>query len=65
MAHLITGSHEESYLAHVAMYAMCVGPNQELCEEDPTEPPGGTASVIVPSFVTMTLLVITHILCFL
>ena len=32
MAHLFHGTHEQSYIAHVMMYASCVGPNQEHCE---------------------------------
>lgn len=31
MAHLIHGVHEQSYLAHVMMYASCVGDNISHC----------------------------------
>ena len=37
MSHLFTGQHEQNYLAHAAMYAACVGPNTENCD-DPRGP---------------------------
>ena len=32
MAHLFHGAHEQSYIAHVMAYAMCIGPRQDLCD---------------------------------
>ena len=46
MAHLIHGTHEQSYLAHVQMYALCVGPRTELCED----PEPGTGSTLYTSY---------------
>ena len=33
MAHLFHATHEQNYIAHVAMYASCVGPNKDHCED--------------------------------
>ena len=37
MAHLFTGVHDQSYVAHVLSYASCVGENKEHCEEEEKE----------------------------
>ena len=29
MAHLFHGTHEQNYIAHLTMYASCVGPNKK------------------------------------
>ena len=31
MSHLFHGTHEQTYISHVMMYASCVGPNQKHC----------------------------------
>ena len=28
LAHLVTGTHEMSYIAHLIMYASCIGPDE-------------------------------------
>ena len=42
MAHLVHATHEQSYFAHLQMYALCVGPRTELCEEEPEPGTGST-----------------------
>jgi len=34
MSHLFHGTHEQNYIAHVMMYASCIGPNKDHCEKD-------------------------------
>ena len=41
MAHLFNGVQEQSYVAHAMMYASCVGPNQEHCENLAKQPKAG------------------------
>ena len=50
MAHLFHGTHEQSYIAHVAMYALCVGPysNYEMCGEE--QPEADLAGALRPGF---------------
>ena len=33
LAHLFHGTHEQHYIAHVMMYASCVGPNKKHCDK--------------------------------
>ena len=35
MAHLFHATHEQNYIAHVMMYASCVGPNKDHCSSRP------------------------------
>ena len=46
MAHLFHGTHEQSYIAHVMMYASCVGPNQEHCENRAMSTPSSSPSPV-------------------
>jgi len=39
MAHLLSGSHEQSYIAHALGYASCLGWTKEMCT-NPKTPPG-------------------------
>ena len=32
MSHLFHGTHEQNYIAHVLMYAACIGPNTDHCD---------------------------------
>jgi len=63
MAHLVHGTHEQNYVAHLMMYASCVGPNQQLCETPPTVPPTtGSADRIQASFISVLTFVISVLL---
>ena len=37
LSHLVTGTHEISYIAHLIMYASCIGPqgSRNFCKEKP------------------------------
>ena len=37
LSHLVTGTHEISYIAHLIMYASCIGPqaSRNFCKENP------------------------------
>ncbi|XP_077989322.1 alkaline phosphatase-like [Glandiceps talaboti] len=39
MAHLFHGVHEQNYIAHVVMYAACLGTSTEHCTTQATDPP--------------------------
>ncbi|XP_069106554.1 alkaline phosphatase, tissue-nonspecific isozyme-like [Argopecten irradians] len=41
MAHLLTGTHEQSYIPHVMAFASCVGINKDNCKQ---APPGAPTS---------------------
>ena len=32
LAHLFQGVHEQNFIAHVMMYAACIGPNKNHCD---------------------------------
>ena len=34
MAHLVHRTHEQSYLGHLQMYALCVGARTDLCDDN-------------------------------
>ena len=38
-AHLIHAVHEQSYIGHVMMYAMCTGPYRDDCPHKHPQPP--------------------------
>ena len=45
MSHLFHGTHEQNYIAHVMMYASCVGGNKDHCQNTPVfsgQCPGAT-----------------------
>ena len=45
MSHLFHGTHEQNYIAHVMMYASCVGENKAHCKnENPFQGPCGKVS---------------------
>ena len=52
MAHLFHGVQEQNYIAHVMMYASCVGPNKDHCKEKPKPRPSSTAK-IGQNFITL------------
>ncbi|XP_072047534.1 alkaline phosphatase-like isoform X1 [Amphiura filiformis] len=51
MAHLIYGTHEQNYIAHVVQYAACIGAYAEECDSDDRG-----AATIVPSMSAATIL---------
>ena len=57
MSHLFRGVQEQSSIAHIMMYASCVGPNKDLCQTTNT----GKSSHSSQGFNILTLSIITMV----
>ena len=66
MEHLFKGVHQQNFVAHAMMYAACLGPNQELCEEGPQFPgcPSNESSAAVKAFGSLTMVLVITIVLF-
>ena len=42
MSHLFHATHEQNYIAHVLMYAACIGPNTDHCDKPRAFPDCGS-----------------------
>ncbi|OWF46723.1 alkaline phosphatase, tissue-nonspecific isozyme-like [Mizuhopecten yessoensis] len=54
MAHLLTGTHEQNYIAHVMAYASCVGLNKDHCTQLPSGTPTSGSSGVLPGSLIFT-----------
>ena len=62
MAHLFHKVHEQSYMAHVMAYSMCIGPNQDACEPEAGAANVYTANVYVVLLTSFVAAVLTAML---
>ncbi|XP_062609401.1 alkaline phosphatase, tissue-nonspecific isozyme-like [Saccostrea cucullata] len=61
MAHLLVGTHEQNYIAHVLAYASCVGPYPGRCDVTPSATHSGASNTVI----SFLLLFLSCFLCFL
>ena len=66
MAHLFTGVHQQTFIAHGMAYASCVGPNKGHCDgknkpADPKPVPCGADRIVVNGVGMMVVLLVVLI----
>lgn len=58
MSHLLTGVVEQNYIAHVMMYASCIGRNKEHCELPVRYPSCPVTDAASPRFTSSALVAV-------